>query len=242
MRNQSVVARAFDPKRFVLEAELTSIAGPVEAVTPGGAAFSVSQTGVLVYQPSSRRGSRLVWLDRSGKQISVLGEEAEYSNFELSPDGSQLLVSVPDPAVRTRDIWVVDVARGVRTRMTFDPKDERSDVWTADGKSVVYTSKGLDLYTKLLGAGAETPLVVDGISKDPHGFSPDGRFFVYLTSSAKSRNDIWVRPMEGDKKPYPFLNTPFDENAAMFSPDGKWLACTSDESGKWRSTWRRTTR
>ncbi len=232
VRDRSIVARAFDPRRFVLGAQSTRIAGPVEATTPGAAAFSVSQTGVLVYQPSSRRGSRIVWFNRAGKEISALGEEADYSNLALSPDGSQLLVSVPDPATRTRDIWVVDIARGVRTRVTFDPSDERSAVWTADGKGVVYTSKGLDLYMKAIGANAETPLVRDGISKDPHGFSPDGRFLVYRSSSPKGRNDLWVRPTEGDQKPYPILNTPFDENEAQFAPDGKWLAYVSDESGK----------
>ncbi len=232
VRGQNVVTRPFDPKRGVLGAELASIAGPVEAATPGGAAFSVSQTGVLVFQPSAKRGSRLVLVDRSGKEVSPLGEEAEYSNVELSPDGSQLLTSVPDPAGRMRDIWVVDIARGVRTRVTFDPSEERSAVWTADGKSVVYTSKGLDLYMRPLGAGAETPLVVDHISKDPRGFSPDGRFLVYRMSGGQSRNDIWVRPMDGGKKPFPFLSTQFDETAAMLSPDGRWLAYGSDESGK----------
>ena len=117
VHNRNLVARAFDPSRLVVGTEMITLAGPVEAATPGSAAFSVSQTGVLVYEPSSSgQGSRLVWFDRRGKQLSELGEEADYSNLQLSPDGSQLLVSVPDRAVGTRDIWVVDVARGVRTR------------------------------------------------------------------------------------------------------------------------------
>jgi Tol biopolymer transport system component len=233
VRDQTISARVFDPQRFVLSTEIAPIAGPVENAIPGSAAFSVSQTGVLVYQPSSSKGgSRIAWFDRSGRQLSAVAEEAEYSNLELSPDGSQLLVSVPDRVIRTRDVWVVDVARGVRTRLTFDPSDERSAVWTADGKGIVYTTRGLELYTKPLGAGAETPLVVDRVSKDPGGFTPDGRFLMYRASSPTGRNDLWVRPMTGDQKPYPFLSTPFDESAAMFSPDGRWVAYVSDESGK----------
>ena len=178
------------------------------------------------------RGTRLLRFDRSGRQLSALGDDAEYSNLELSPDGSQLLVSVPDPVARTRDIWVVDVARGVRTRVTFDRSDERSAVWTPDGKGVAYTSKGLDFYTRTLGAGAETPLLVDHVSKDPMGLTPDGRFLVYRASGGKTKNDIWILPLARNAKPYPFLNSPFDENSAMLSADGRWLAYVSDESGQ----------
>src|SRR5439155_15462034 len=159
--------------------------------------------------------------------LSVLGGEADYSNLELSPDGARLLVSVKDPALQTGDIWVVDAVRGVRARTTFDVSDERSAVWSTDGRSVVYTSKGLDLYTKALGTADEKPFVVDGAGKDPRGFSPDGRFFLYRASGAKTGNDIWLRPMDGGRKPYAFLSSPFNENPGMFSPDGRWLAYTS---------------
>ena len=233
VRNRQIVARSFDPTRFVVGGDVNTIAGPVDAAIPGSAAFSVSHTGVLVYQPSSsRQGARLAWFDRRGRQVSVLGDEGEYTNVELSPDGSQLLVALPDRALGTRDIWVVDVARGVRTRLTFDPSEERSAVWTADGKGVVYTSKGLNLYTRTVGAGTETPFIIDGVSKDPRGFSPDGRFFAYRATGPRSGNDLWIRPTDGDHTPYPFLSTPFDETEAVFSPDGKWLAYQSEESGR----------
>ena len=235
VRDQNVVAVRFDLKRMALGTDWTSLGGPVEIdpMAGGSAAFSVSQTGVLVYQPSSASSSsRLVWFDRHGAQLSVLGDEADFSNLELSPDGSQLLVSIPDPVAQAGDIWIVETTRGGRTRMTIDASDERSAVWSTDGSSVVYTSKGLDLYTKPLGSSDEKPFLVDGVSKDPRGFSPDGRFFLYRASGRTTGSDLWVRPMEKGGKPHALLNSPFNENAAMFSPDGRWLAYSSDESGR----------
>jgi Tol biopolymer transport system component len=150
----------------------------------------------------------------------------------LSPDGSRLAVSLPDPTTRMRDIWVVDMARGVRSRVTFDPSNERSAVWSRDGRSLAYTSKGLDLYTRPLGVAAETPLIKDGLSKDPRGWSPDGKYFLYRVTGPETGNDLWIKPLDGDQKPRPFLVTPFDENWGVFSPDGRWVAYASDESGR----------
>ena len=105
-------------------------------------------------------------------------------------------------------------------------------MWTPDGKGVVYTSKGLNLYTRTVGAGAETPFIVDGISKDPGGFSPDGRFFTYRATGRERQRHLDPARPTAIGKPYPFLRTPFDETNAAFSPDGKWLAYQSEESGR----------
>jgi Tol biopolymer transport system component len=128
--------------------EPTVIAERVDA-SPRGAAYSVSRNGTIVYSPTTEQTtSRLVWMDREGRALSQLGDEADYSNVELSPDGRRVLVSVTDTALRTRDIYIIDVARGVRQRLTFDPSDERSAAWSPDGRRVVYNSKGLDLYMR----------------------------------------------------------------------------------------------
>ena len=231
-RGQTITARAFDNEKLTVDSTARSVTGPVEAQPIGSAAFSVSQNGVLVYQPAlAQTRSRLAVVGRSGEDMRTLSDEGEYVNVELSPDGSRLAVSLPDPTTRTRDIWVVDVARGVRSRVTFDPSNERSAVWSLDGKSLVYTSRGLDLYTRALGAGAETPLVRDGLSKDPRGWSPDGKYFVYRVTGLGTRNDLWIKPRD-NQQPRPFLATPFDENFAVFSPDGRWIAYASDESGR----------
>jgi eukaryotic-like serine/threonine-protein kinase len=231
-RDRMVMAQPFDSRRMQLSGEAVPLVGPVQANVAGeaGAAFSVSQNGVLVYQPAATEGdaTRLLWFDRSGEPLGTLADEADYSNLEFSPDGSRLAVSVTDAAVHTRDIWVVDVARGIRSRVTFDPSDERSAVWSADGRDLMYNSKGLDLYSKAIGTGAEQPVVVDGVSKDPRGVLADGTA-IYRATGRSSGNDVWVK-LPGEA-PKPFLNTPFDENYGSVSPDGKWMAYVSDETG-----------
>jgi eukaryotic-like serine/threonine-protein kinase len=232
VRNQSILARPFDPKTLTVGETAAEVAAPVFGLGGRGAAFSVSQNGVIVYQSAATDHSRLVIQDRKGQVLRTLSDDAGYSNLELSPDGSQLAVSVPDAATQNRDIWVIDIVRGVRTRVTFDPSDERSVVWSLDGKSLIYRSKAFDLYTRTLGAAAETPLVTDGLSKDPRGWSPDGEFFVYRVTGNAGRNDLWIKPRDPARKPYPFLATPFDENYGSFSPDGRWMAYVSNESGR----------
>ena len=232
-RQQTITARAFDVETLTADALARDVAGPIEAAPNGSAAFSVSQNGVLAYQPMlAQTQSRLTVVDRSGKELRTLAGDGEYSNLELSPDGSRLAVSLPDPTTRMRDIWIVDMARGVRSRVTFDPSDERSAVWSRDGRALAYRSRDLDLYTRPVGTGAETPLLEDGRSKDPRGWSPDGRYFLYRVTGSETRNDLWVKPLDGDQEPRPFLVTPFDENWAVFSPDGRWVAYASDESGR----------
>jgi Tol biopolymer transport system component len=231
VRNQQLWARTFDPATLTAGSQRVDFAGPVEVAPRSSAAYAVSANGVLAYQPAwSRNSGRLTVFDRTGHEVGVLGDEGEFSNLELSPDGKSLAISVLDPTTRSRDIWVVDTVRGARTRVTFDPTDERSAVWTADGAGLVYTSKGLELYTKTLGAGAETPFIKDGVSKDPRGWSKDGEYFIYRASGVGTRNDLWVMK-RGDDKPRPFLATPFDENYAAFSPDGHFVVYASDESG-----------
>ena len=170
-----------------------------------------------------------MWYDRRGQRVGQLGEDATYSNLEISPDRNRLLVSLVDPRARARDIWVLDFRRGVPTRVTFDSLDERSASWGLDGQSIV-VRKGVDFYTKPLGAGVEQPLVVDGLSKDPRAWSPDGSGFVYRVTGPGGNSDLWMKPATGD--PRPLVATPFAENYGEFSPDGRWLAYTSDESGQ----------
>ena len=231
-RDRTIIAQPFDVATGQTTGGAVDIAGPVDASLFGGAAFSVSQNGVLVFQPAASLGglTRMQWFDRSGKPLAQLSDDADYSNLEMSPDGSKLAVSITDPAVHTRDIWVVDLARGIRSRFTFDPSDERSAAWSADGKSLIYTSKGLDLYTKSIGAGVEQPVVTDHVSKDPRGVSAAGGL-VYRATGRGTGNDIWVKL--GDSAPKPFIVTPFDENYATISPDGQWMAYSSDETGRY---------
>ena len=232
-RNQAITARAFDRSSHTASTDVVDIAGPVLTVPRAGAAFSVSQNGVLVYESPARKDLlHLSIYDRKGELVRTLSDEAPYSNVELSPDGAKIAVSVTDPGTLTRDIWLVDLLRGSRSRFTSDPSDERSAVWGIDGGSVIYNSKGLDFYERPAAGGAETTFLKDGVSKDPRGWSGDAGAFVYRVSGNGTRNDIWIKPRDPARKPYAFLATPADENYATFAPDGRWMAYVSDETGR----------
>jgi serine/threonine protein kinase/Tol biopolymer transport system component len=243
MRDDTLMAQPFNTDRL----ELTGDAVPVaDGVDIGGAtgrtgAFSVSQTGVLAYQTGSAgMGSQLIWFDRAGKQIVALGDQADYGGVELSPDGTRAAVTILDPTRRTRDLWLYDVARGLRTRFTFDPAEETAAVWSPDGSRIGFGSarKGLfDLYVKpSSGAGNEELLLDEALNVDvlPTSWSPDGRSVLYVRAGGSSTgNDLRVLPLSGDRKASVFLQTPFSEAGGRFSPDGRWIAYQSNESGRY---------
>ncbi|MEO8677823.1 MAG: protein kinase [Vicinamibacterales bacterium] len=232
-RGGTLFAQPFDDQLLKTTGEPVVLTEGVEQST-GGAAFSVSQAGTLVYEPNQENiGSRLVWMNRSGVVQSTLPDEADYSNLELSRDGRRLLVSVLDPLARTRDIYIIDIIRNVRQRLTFDPSDERSAVWSRDDQRVFYTSRGLDLYQRAANfTGGETAVQTDHRSKDPREVSPDGKWLLYRESGADTSNDMWRLPLDGSGKPELVVGTPFNENGAAFSPDGKSMVYQSDESGQ----------
>ena len=233
VRNGTLLAQAFDTAAFKVTGEPVVITEGVEQ-TNGFAAFTASETGTLVYQPrATTQGSRLTWFDRKGAATGTLSDEADYSNLELSPDGRRMLVSVREPDSGTRDIFIIDTVRGLRQRLTFDPSDERSAVWSADGANVIHTSKGLDLYQRSSGfTGSETAVLTNGISKDPSDVSPDGKQLLFRASSQQSGNDIWIMPLDGSAPPQPVVDSVFNDHSAQFSPDGRSIVFVSDEAGR----------
>jgi serine/threonine protein kinase/Tol biopolymer transport system component len=237
MRERTLMAQPFDVKRLETTGDAIPIAEQVQ-VGGGGAkgAFSVSEQGVLTYQTgAAESGSQLTWFDRSGKQTGVLGDLANYASLHFSPDGKRAAVSIGG---RNGDIWLYDVARGLRTRLTFDPEAQHDVIWAPDGNRLVFNStrKGrLDLYQKGAdGSGSEEMLVESDVDKYPNSWSRDGRFVLYSTAFdvPKTKTDLWVLPLSGDRKPFPFLQTEFNETRGQFSPDGSWIAYQSDESGR----------
>jgi Tol biopolymer transport system component len=164
----------------------------------------------------------------------VLGDLARYANPRLSPDGKRVAVIITDPQTRTRDIWLYEVARGLGTRFTFDPAEERAVTWSSDGSRIVFASDRkvhFDLYQKASsGASSEELLLESNLDKYPTSWSPDRRFLLYHTNDPKTRPDLWILPLKGDQKPFPFLQTEFSEDFGHFSPDGRWIAYNSDES------------
>jgi Tol biopolymer transport system component len=189
----------------------------------------------LQARPAAVR-SQLVWFDRAGRREGALGTLADYGNVELSPDGQRLAVAVLDPVRGTRDLWMYDVASGRHEKLTSAPAEENWLIWSRDGKRVVFNSQrngGLDLYqASSNGAREEEALLVDRDPKWPVSWSPDGRFILYVISTTRTGNDVLVLPLSGDRRPFPFLQTAAAENWAAFSPDGRWVAYSSDESGR----------
>jgi dipeptidyl aminopeptidase/acylaminoacyl peptidase len=175
-------------------------------------------------------------MDRSGKQISTLGELADIGNVELSPDGAQLAVTLMDSTLRTHDIWLYDVSSGRRTQLTSDTADENWIVWSPDGRQVAFnrfSREGQRLYlAPSNGTGPEILLLNESDGVWPVSWSSDGRNILVVKNSAGTGNDIWVLPMFGDREPYPIFRTQYAENWAAFSPNGKWIAFSSTFSGE----------
>jgi len=236
LRETTLMAQPFDAERLELTGEVFPIAEQIQTQgNPLAGVFSASENGVLAYQTGAAgAGSQLGWFDRTGKPMGVLGGTALYSDLDLSPDGKRASVNIQESG--NRDIWIHDVARGLRTRFTFDPAEELMSLWSPDGSRVVFNSrrKGhLDLYQKpSSGAGPEELLLEDNRDKYPVSWSSDGQFILYGSTGGPTSSDLFALPLSGDRKPSPFLQTQFNEGAGQFSPDGRWVAYSSNASGR----------
>ncbi len=243
LRESTLMAQAFDADRLELGGDAVPIAEQVQIGGPSGATgpFAVSETSVLAYVSGPALGagtpSQLVWFGREGQRQGELGDRAAYSDVELSKDGTRATVSVVDPARRSSDIWIYDVARGLRTKFTFDAGTEQASVWSPDGSRIVYSSTRTPaaLYENASnGSGSENklPAAATSATQQPTSWSLDGRFITYTAVGNTGSADIWVLPLFGDRKDFPFLQTPASEVAGKFSPDGRWFAYVSAESGR----------
>ena len=236
LRERTLMAQPFEPKRLETTGDAFPIAEQVQmGRVPAMAIFSVSED-VLVYQSGpGESGSQLMWFDRTNKPVGKLGDVAPYNSLCLSPDGKSATVSVSD-RVGVSNIWFYEVARSLKTPFTSGPVQVRTQVWSPDGSSIVFASnkKGhFDLYRKASsGAGSEELLVESNLDKIPTSFSQDGRFLLYTVSDPKTKGDVWVLPLDGSQKPFPVVHGEFNEINAQFSPDGSWIAYSSDESGR----------
>jgi Tol biopolymer transport system component len=216
------------------------VAGPARAAVIAALSLAMWLPAVIGL-PAAQRGrqvvrSQLVWVDRAGKKLSTVGDLADLGNLELSPDGKRVAVAVLNETTGMRDLWLYDIATGARSRLDENVADENWLIWSPDGRRVIFNSqrtRGLDLYQTQSRAGERHELLLaDEDGKWPVSWSADGRFVLYVTSSQATGNDIWVLPLTGDGKPYPFLRTAVQENWAAFSPNGRWVAYSSTESGQ----------
>jgi Tol biopolymer transport system component len=236
VRDRTLVVQKFDATSQTLQGEPVPMGEGLGTDDVGLASFSVSRNGVLVYRGGELSGSRLVWVDRSGKETPALDVPADYRDTSLSPDGTRLVYDIGDGGPRG-DLWIRDLARGVSSRFTFDAAGEVNAKWSPDGRRIVFTSKAKgagDLYVKD-GSGTREaePLLVDKDEKYVSDWSSDGKYILYTSRSDTSGGwDISALPLDGLRKPLPIVKTQFNEMWATFSPDGKYIAYQSNESGR----------
>jgi Tol biopolymer transport system component len=233
VRGNTLMARPLDGQRGESRSEAAPVVDGVSAGLNLGL-FSTSVNGVLVYMPGNTAPKgQLLWFDRAGKQIGPLGEPASYTNPALSPDGRRLAVCIREGGLR--DIWIFDIDRGTSSKLTFDPKDDTNPLWSPDGSRIVFSSdrKGKrDLYVKSsAGTGDEQLLLESESDKNAEDWSHDGRFLLFNQVAPRKPINIWTWSFDHHET-LPFLETAFTEDKARFSPDGKWIAYCSLESGR----------
>ena len=231
-------AAPFDADSLKLTGEPIVISDKVRVTgNPGRGYFSVSDNGSLVYDPNALTDNQqLTWVDRMGKPLGMVGPLGEYEAPRLSPDGKRVAVARRDPQSRTRDIYVIDLARGAGSRLTFDPGDDRDPVWSPDGSRIAWLAnryRAFQIYQKLAnGVGPEELLRKADVLIGPTSWSADGRFLLYTRFDPKTRQDLWVLPLAEGRQPALFWQTPFVENNGRFSPDGRWVAYASADQGR----------
>jgi serine/threonine-protein kinase len=224
------------------------LAGVASNTLTGGAQFAVSASGTLVYRtgPMIGGGLTLSWMDRDGKTSPLGVTAAVWANLQFAPDGQRLAMEIRDG---TTDIWVYELSRDTLTRLTTDPADDRKPVWTADGRRIAFASARGDKSTLNLhwqrsderGAGAAERLTESANEQQPFSWHPSGRFLAFEEARPGTGRDVMILPVEGNEtsgwktgRPYAFVDGPSFDGKPMFSPDGRWLAYSSTESGSGR--------
>jgi serine/threonine protein kinase len=248
LRQSSLMAQPFDPKRFELSGEAVPIAEQVlQDSSIAHAWFSLSANGLLFYAEGVAKNRQLVWFDRNGKQIGTVSGDDAYAGIGLSRDGRKLVYYLDGTGF---DVWSFDIARGVKIPLTFGASSGQGNlypVWSPDSNYVAYVSYRdgkYGLYQKSAdGSGGET-LLLEGTDhfRVPTSWSTDGKYLLYhegisggtYANGVPGGWSIWLLPLFGDHKAYPFIQSSFSAREASFSPDGKWLAYCSNESGEYR--------
>jgi len=240
IRGRALMAQPFDARRLELTGEPVAISerASVAGFSAGGSGVLVYEIGVPLYSaPTGLIQGQLTWFDREGKVLGTLGEPGLYGSLGLSPDGKRVAFERVDPETSARNIWLYDIARGVTTRFTFDQFFDTDPIWSPDGSRVAFNAiRGgpFDLYAKASNlAGQDQLLLKSNDYKFPTSWSRDGRFLLYWSLGPPTR--IWALPLDGgvaDSQPIPLASSPFNESTGRFSPDGRWIAYQSDESGR----------
>jgi serine/threonine protein kinase len=253
VRQGTLFAQEFDASRLELKGNRFSVAERIATVNTAQGSFAVSASslGPIIYRTALAGGVRqFVWFDRSGKEVGKAGDPTSAVGLSISPDSRR--VALHQQTNNNYDVWLLDLGRNVLSKFTFNAAVDGAPVWSPDSRTIVFKSNRngvYDLYTKpATGQGSEDLLLAGGPDKQPLAWSPDGQFLLYQNADPKTGLDIFGLQMsgangsptgrshqetDGDRKPFPVVRTNFDEDGAQFSPDGKWIAYQSNESGRY---------
>jgi len=228
-----LIAQPFDEK------SLTLSGSPAPIVDGLGTYWSVSNTGVLLFQKASTASpnKQLTWFDRTGKQVGQLGAPANYLNIEISPAGDRVAVDTVTDG--NRDLWVIDVARAVPSRLTFDPASDWTPVWSPDGNQIAFASNragGTHVYLlPASGVGTDRLAFKSDSTEIPVSWSRDGRYIVFSRFKTGGAGvDTWLLTLGGEPKASPLIESPFDKAQARISPDGRWITYVTNDSGTYQ--------
>jgi eukaryotic-like serine/threonine-protein kinase len=240
-RNGTLMAQPFDARRLSVRGEPVRLADGLAVIQSSGLAdFAVSPT-VLVYRAGTAGASgsptRLTWYDRTGKLLGPVGTPGEYRGLALSPDGKRIAVHLHQPP-NGGDIWVLDQDRGTFQKFTLHASHNFVPMWSRDGSVIAFSSDRegpgiFNLYQKASnGAGSDELVLKSPTSKYPEDWAPDQQSMLYGEIPSTGQARIMVLPLSGERTPKPFGNTAFPQILSKLSPDGRWIAYASPESGR----------
>ena len=236
-RGEVIVAHRFDTRRMELVGDPVSLRErPMGTSFSGGATASVSRDGTLVYTTNVAYRTHLVWTDMQGRLLSTIPMVPdEYINVSLSPDGNSALLE-RSPRMGISDLWIADLERGVISRLSYEEGENSSACWSRDGKRVAYAhntqgSPPCIVVVDVTEAGSKRTFLDDNPSfKWVYNWTPDNQALIIGIQNSESRRDIYILPLNGDSTLKPYLTTPFYEDNAKVSPDGRWAVYRSGES------------
>jgi Tol biopolymer transport system component len=238
-KDGSLRAQRFDPERLEVSGDPVILMDAVQYMgVYQSHLFSVSDTGTLAFVAGEGTLTRsFTWIDRKGTVLETIGKPGNFFSPRLSRDGRRIAFDQSEATSDSGDIWVFDRGRGVATRLTFDPRNESAPVWSHDDRRILFFGN-LPSQTDLFavpsdGTGAVETILSNGGDYLACDWSSDGRFILLQSTrgTGLSNTDLWIYSLE-DKKAEPWLESPYAEKQGRFSPDRKWIAYASNESGR----------
>ena len=236
-REGALMAQRMDPASGKLDGEPHTLADRIGVNRGNGMPyFSASQNGVLTMSQASSSLRRVVWLDRAGRAETEIGAPATHNNISLSPDGRFLATEIADASGQSNDIWVRDIARGILSRFTVDPANDIWPTWSADSKSLYWSSNRNSKYQifrrDLEGVSQDSVFYTGSNDVGPIDASRDGNYLACMLNDGSGGWDVFALPTHGDRKPIPIAQSKFGELRPRFSPDVRWVSYDSDQSGR----------